>query len=207
MAEPPSYEESTSGVRPLSEKGDGKTPRLWSIREQVGLSRSQNVASIVSQIVEHIRDRAQQGLSKTTLVLIPSDQDASRKGEAVGFPEDDVPTMIQFDGRQNSTQFWAQDEALSELKAQLLHAVSDGMPVESTREQPREEPMQPPKKTSWFGRKASKGPEIMREVRPIAASPVKVGVELDEIYFRSETEYGLYETLRVKVVRATVDVR
>lgn len=78
MAEPPSYEDSTSGVGRLSDyKGDSKTHRQWSIREQVGLSRTQHVASIVSQIVEHIRERATQGLSKTTLVLIPSDQGTS----------------------------------------------------------------------------------------------------------------------------------
>lgn len=75
MAEPPSYEESTSGIRkPLEEKSDRKISQPWSIREQVGLSRTQHIASIVSQIVDHIRERALQGLSKTTLMLIPSDQ-------------------------------------------------------------------------------------------------------------------------------------
>lgn len=75
MAEPPSYEESTAGPRKTTDrKGDRKTPQAWSIREQVGLSRTQHVASIVSQIVDHIRERAEQGLSKTTLILTPSDQ-------------------------------------------------------------------------------------------------------------------------------------
>lgn len=78
MAEPPSYEESTSGDRKSTEqKGDRKTPQPWDIREQVGLSRSQHVASIVAQIGDHIRERALQGLSKTTMVLIPSDQSNS----------------------------------------------------------------------------------------------------------------------------------
>jgi hypothetical protein len=78
MAEPPSYEESTSGDRKSTErKGDHKTPQPWNIREQVGLSRSQHVASIVAQIGGHIQKRALQGLSKTTMVLIPSDQSKS----------------------------------------------------------------------------------------------------------------------------------
>lgn len=78
MAEPPSYEESTSGTRKTFEqKGDRETSQAWSIREQVGLSRTQHVASIVSQLTTHIRERAEQGLSKTTLVLIPSDQGMS----------------------------------------------------------------------------------------------------------------------------------
>jgi hypothetical protein len=78
MAEPPSYEESTSGDRKSTErKGDSKAPQPWNIREQVGLSRSQHVASIVAQIGGHIQKRALQGLSKTTMVLIPSDQSKS----------------------------------------------------------------------------------------------------------------------------------
>jgi hypothetical protein len=80
MAEPPSYEESTSGANiPLERKGDQKSSQPWSIREQVGLSRTQHVASIVSQIVDHVRERALQGLSRTTLVLIPSDQGISAR--------------------------------------------------------------------------------------------------------------------------------
>jgi len=78
MAEPPSYEESTSAPVKLSDhKGNSKTHQQWSIREQVGLSRSQHVASIVSQITDYIRERATQGLSKTTIVFIPSDQGVS----------------------------------------------------------------------------------------------------------------------------------
>ena len=75
MAEPPSYEEVTSGVAISTErKVDRKPPQPWNIREQVGLSRTQHVASIVAQVGDHIRERALQGLSKTTMVLIPSDQ-------------------------------------------------------------------------------------------------------------------------------------
>jgi len=126
----------------------------------------------------------------------------------VGFPDDDVPTIIQFEGRQNGTQFWSQDEALHELQVQLRNAVSDGRPVE-TAQRPQEHiaPLPPPpKKSSWFGRKAAKAPEPLQEGRP-AESPVMVDVRLDELHFRSETEYGLYETLRARVVLATVDVR
>lgn len=75
MAQPPSYEESTSEASAsLERKGDRKSTQPWSIREQVGLSRNQHVASIVAQVVDHIRERALQGLSKTTMILIPSDQ-------------------------------------------------------------------------------------------------------------------------------------
>lgn len=114
--------------------------------------------------------------------------------------------MIQFEGRQNSIQFWSQDEALAELKVQLQYAVSDGMPVAPVHERPAENLQQPPKKPSWFGRKSSKAAGPVQEARG-PACPIEVDVQLDEIYFRSETEYGLYETLRVKVVAATIVVR
>jgi hypothetical protein len=122
----------------------------------------------------------------------------------VGFPDDEVPTIIQFEGSQNGTQFWQQDEVLSELKAQLHNAVSDGMPRRHLEAIALPPP--PPQKTSWFGRKSSKTAVPVRAEVP-SACPVTVGVHLDKINFRSETEYGLYETLRVKVVVAVVDVR
>jgi hypothetical protein len=128
----------------------------------------------------------------------------------VGFPDGDDPTMIQFEGRQNGTQFWTQDEALRELQAQLQSAISDGVPAESMRRRTDHTtnlpPLPPPRKTLWFGRKASKMPEPAQEVQN-ATSPDMVDVRLDELHFRSETEYGLYETLRARVVLATVDVR
>ena len=134
--------------------------------------------------------------------------DASRKGAMVGFPDDSVPTMIQFEGSQNGTQFWQQDEVLSELKVQLRNAVSDGIPPERMRQhsEPVALPPPPPPKSSWFGRKSSKAAVPVGEEAPFAC-PVTVDVHLDEAHFRSETEFGLYETLRAKVVMAVVDVR
>jgi hypothetical protein len=128
----------------------------------------------------------------------------------VGFPDDDDPTMIQFEGRQNGTQFWTQDEALRELQVQLQNAISEGAPAQTMRRHTGHTtnlpPPPPPRKTSWFGRKASKMPESVQEMQ-CAASPDVVDVRLDELHFRSETEYGLYETLRARVVLVTVDVR
>jgi hypothetical protein len=75
MAEPPSYEESTSGFgRPSDHKSDSKKHPQSSIKDEVDLSRGQHVAFVIAKIMEHITERARQGLSKTTLALIPSDQ-------------------------------------------------------------------------------------------------------------------------------------
>jgi hypothetical protein len=222
MAAPPSYEDSTLDCQFHSDhhKGDRKTSQTWCIREQVGLSRTQHVASIVSQLIDHIRDRALQGLSKTTLVLMPSDHGmfaryyclytltivpgASRNGQVVTlFPNGEVPTMVQLEGRQNSIQFWLQEEALAELRVQMHIAVSDGVPTERAVEQLPTRP-QPEKKASWFGHKKSKAPEPMH----MAVGPTRsVVVQSDVVAFRSETAYGLYETHEVKVVMVVVDLR
>jgi hypothetical protein len=122
----------------------------------------------------------------------------------VGFPNDEVPAIIQFQGSQNGTQFWQQNEVLSELRAQLHNASSDGIPRQHS--EIIDLPPPPPQKTSWFGRKSSKAVVPVRAEVP-AACPVTVHVLLDEINFRSETEYGLFETFRAKVVMAVVDVR
>lgn len=133
--------------------------------------------------------------------------DASRKGAAVGLPDDEVPTIVQFEGSQNGTQFWQQDEVLYELKVQLHNAISDGIPADRMRHHAEAIALPPPpRKTSWFGRKSSKAAVPVREQVSVV-SPVSVEVHLDEVHFRSETEYGLYETLRAKVVVAIIDVR
>lgn len=116
-----------------------------------------------------------------------------------------MPALIQFEGRQNSMQFWSQDEALAELKVQLRDIVSDGMPAEIGQERQEKTVLPPTRKTSWFGRKPSKAAVPTREPQP-AACLVKVNVQLDEIYFRSETEYGLYETSRAQVIGVTVQI-
>lgn len=76
MAAPPSYEESTmanSGPSLISDtKGQSKSPQHFSIGEEVGTSRSHHVAALVSKLLPQIRQRAKLGLSKTTLLLLPS---------------------------------------------------------------------------------------------------------------------------------------
>jgi hypothetical protein len=75
MAGPPSYEESTFyGQSFGNEKTDSKGLKRFSIREEVGASRSQHVAALVEKVLPEIRERAKSGLSKTTLLLLPSDQ-------------------------------------------------------------------------------------------------------------------------------------
>ena len=226
MVDPPSYEESTSeSTNSFNDsKTDSKAPLRFSIREEVGASRSQHVAALVAKLLPQIRTRAKQGLSKSTLLLLPSNQgkltllsfqthclfdtiDASRKGQLVGFPEDETPILIQLEGRQDTLEFWTQEEARKELQSEMLAAISDGLPTKAGDPPLPERPMPSSgSKSSFFSRKQGKAPAVMVQASSVQA-PVVVDVQLDEVHFRAETEYGLYETLRCRCLLVAVEVR
>lgn len=129
-----------------------------------------------------------------------------REGQLVGFPADETPILIQLEGRQDMLEFWTQQQALDELKTQLLDALSDSMPA--IFEPLPERPAPPPAAKSSFWSRKQKAPEVNSEVaRRAEKPPVSVAVQLDEVHFRTETEYGLFETLRGQCVLIEVNVR
>lgn len=225
--DPPSYEESASAYeyqQSVDTKSDPKLSQRFSIREEVGLSRAQHVAALVTKLLPQVRERARQGLAQSTLLLIPSNQgatmrivdigapdlsrslDPGRKGQLVGFPSDTIPIVIQLEGRQDTLEFWAQQQAIDELKIQLLVSLTDSIPT--VIEPLPERPAPPPAVKSSFWSRKQKAPEVKAEpVRKVEKPPISVGVLLDEVHFRTETEYGLYETLRGRCVVIEVDVR
>lgn len=209
MADPPSYEDSISSCRTkrLHVDGDSKEVKILNVRDEVSSSRSQHVAVLVSKLLPEIRERAREGMSRSTFLLIPSDQaPRSAKGEIVGLPEDDRPTLIQLDGRYDKTEFWMQAEALLLLQEQLWTAVAGAMPrTEAEQLPPPTSPGQ--SKSSRFGRKSKKEPDPTTTTSVASKPPVTVEVQLDDIHFRSETEYGLYETVSARAVLVVVDVR
>lgn len=125
----------------------------------------------------------------------------------VGFPEDKIPIVIQLEGGYDGTQFWTQQEVIALLQEQTLAAVADQMPrpddVEDVALPVRPEPE--PRHSFW-GRKQSKAPAPMHAAQP-TMPPVTVDIEQDQFSFRSETPYGLFETLRARAVLITVDVK
>lgn len=123
----------------------------------------------------------------------------------MGFPQDDRPILIQLEGRYDGTQFWTQREALDLLKEQMLLELGGVLPTPLVeRELPPLPEPQP--RSSFWSRKQSKAPEPRPAMKP-PKPPVTVDVEMDQVNFRTETEYGLYETIRGKAVLVTVDVR
>lgn len=124
----------------------------------------------------------------------------------VGWPEEELPLLIQLEGPHDTLEFWTQQEALDQLQSQTFAAVA-GFDAVAAILQPPERPAPPPTvvKSGLFGRK-SKAPGVKATSKP-AKAPVTVDVQLDELYFRSESQYGLLETLRSRCVLLTIDVR
>ena len=130
-----------------------------------------------------------------------------RKGQLVGYPEDEIPTLIQLESEHDTLEFWIQQEALEQLRTQLLEAISDHVPSFPIR-QPLPERQVPPSatKSSLFNRRQNKAPEGKAPSKTVKL-PVTVDAQLDDVHFRTETKFGLYETLRGRGVLVTVEVR
>ena len=141
-----------------------------------------------------------------TSSLLTRRTDSSRKGQLVGYSEDHIPTLIQLEGLYDTLEFWMQQEALDQLHSQMLVSLSDNVQTHVERQSLPERPTAPVAKPSFFGRKPSKAMETTPVPKP-GPAPVTVNVQLDEAYFRTENEYGLYETLRGRCVLVEVDVR
>lgn len=71
--DPPSYEEIETDNDKKADSPYTKISTRLSLRDEVFVSRMQHVAALVAQLLPHIRLRAQRGLSKTLLLILPSD--------------------------------------------------------------------------------------------------------------------------------------
>lgn len=131
--------------------------------------------------------------------------DSTRQGQLVGFNEDEPPIVVQLEGSQDHIEFWVQEAALATLREQFMAAISNDLPALPVPLKPTLPVRPATSKSSWFGRKQSKMPED-EPVATAVKAPVTVQVFLDEAHFRSETEYGLYQTLRGRCVFVVIEV-
>lgn len=132
--------------------------------------------------------------------------ETTKNGQLVGFPDDDQPILVQLEGRYDVTEFWTQEEALEELHDQMLGEMVGDQPHLAEQPLP-ERPAPPPAvKTSFWGKKQSRVQQEAAVTKP-AKAPVAVNVQIEQVNFRTENEYGLYETLRSRAVMMAVDVR
>lgn len=123
----------------------------------------------------------------------------------MGFSEDEHPVLIHLEGRYDGSEFWNQQEALTELHDQMLAELVGDQPQLGEQPLPERPAAPPAVKSSFWGRRLSKMPEVKPAMK--AKAPVTVDVQMEQVHFRSENEYGLYETLRSRAVVMVVDVR
>lgn len=124
---------------------------------------------------------------------------AGHDGQLVGFPGGDLPVIIHLEGQLNSVEFWSQETAIVELRHQL-QAVAGHSDLD------QQEPVvkEPARKSSFFKRRPPKA-AAPKHIEPVRSS-TRADVLLDDIFFRTETELGLYETVRAQVVMVTIDL-
>lgn len=130
---------------------------------------------------------------------------ASRKGQLVGFPEDDQPMVIQLEGTQDTIEFWCQREAIEELQRQILAAIAEHIPMPTPEKTLPDRPAHASSRPSLFGRKRSRAQEAQPVARSVQTS-TSVEVASDEVYFRSESAFGLFETLRERAILVSIVV-
>lgn len=176
-----------------------------------------------TQIKPYLLNTTLAGLSRSTLVLIPSDvpsltpnlnndskdrldQQASFPGEEiVGFSDAGNLTKIRLQGQENSFEFWRQLPVIMELERALQshlmrdNAVSDAGDV-----------MLParPESRGWFKKKASTSSIPQQKTETVKASggcKVKTEVELEDVSLRTTNAMGLYETRTGKAIVVKVD--
>ncbi|QIW98476.1 hypothetical protein AMS68_003994 [Peltaster fructicola] len=208
MSFPPAYDTVVSNSwREVKTDKTENQPR-WNIREVVAASQTQHVASIVEQLLPEIKCRAQQGYSRTELILIPSDQDNARQGQLVGIEQDSPPLIVQFEGGHNTTAFWSQAVVVAELQRQLIAAVSteDEVVEPAQSAEPEVQQLKLNRASSWLSRRTQKQTVTQSVVRQAKRLPISVSIVWDDLHSRSESEYGLFETKRAKAVFIIIDV-
>ncbi|KAK4990373.1 hypothetical protein LTR66_002770 [Elasticomyces elasticus] len=215
MSAPPPYEESPRTSLTYLEASDKqKSPKpanQWNIVEKVRHSRNQLIYNLVEHLWVVLQDRAQRGISATTLALVPYNDRSgvsSATGEIVGFADSETPMMLHLEGRTNASEFWSQPQAVAELEAQLRDRLRKSPMCESVPFSVSlpERPVEQVRKRSIFGRRPLKTEAVDVLVRH-SEPTVTVNVHLDNLHIRKENDFGLYETMPLQVVLVKVVTR
>jgi hypothetical protein len=220
----PSYDESSFQV------SSGRA-----VLDQLTLVRGQHLRSIVSEsIYPVISQRASQGLSKTSLALIPSNllegtvtssmftpnmyfgwtltdaTEAESASASAGFVQsEETLTEVRLVGPLNTYEFWQQQGILNDLKMLLTERLSTTPLLYSDRSLTGSQsahstsnlPSPSTQRTrgfSLFKKKLSseRGSSLTNTaLNPKPEPEIQVDVDLEEICLRTESNFGLYETI------------
>ncbi|MCJ1349306.1 hypothetical protein MMC31_007542 [Peltigera leucophlebia] len=217
----PSYSESSTTTQhsPFS-------PFLHSVNK----TRTSNIRNLLStHILPHLYDSAGAGLSKTTLVFIPSNVSSLQPqsfssstvtdngpfggaaadnfpGETIiGFPSAENLHLIRLHGAENTVDFWRQEAVIRDLNSQLEE--------EFERSGHRVVVNAMTGGASAAEREILARRESIRnsqwmstKQKVVGPGEVDIGVECREVSLRVENEIGLFETRSGKAVIVRVEV-
>lgn len=216
-SELPSYDEVTK----LAYQDD--RPSGQRLIDQLTAVRSEHTRRIADEhICPSIKRRAEDGLSKTTVVLIPSNLDISRTPNAIEIVDfhghEEEVEQVQLEGNLNRLEFWRQPGVIKELRYVLEERLS-ASPIlrefgqKSTQvQEPAAASIPTQKKRGFLGRSNSKQTSDITSTpdsassRQIPSVSIDVKVALEEICMRTVSDFGLYETVTQAVVVIKVDV-
>ena len=208
----PSYSETLTDTSPPS------------LPQNLASVRKARIRSLLeTHIKPHLLDTTLAGLSRSTLVLIPShvpsltpslgndsrdhlDRQASFPGEKIaGFSDAGNLTLIRLQGQENSFEFWRQLPVIQELERALQEHLESDKIVGDV-----DESVLParPESRGWFKKKASASSVPQQKTERFKASRdsrVKSEVELQDVSLRTENAMGLYETKTGKAIVIKVD--
>ena len=172
-------------------------------------------ALLTSHILPHIQTSALAGLSKTNLLLIPSNVSSLQPshnphsldglsattfpGETlVGFPSPETPTLIRLHKPEDRLEFWRQPAILQELEVLLQHALrAQGHHVQASEGTGGNSGALSPRHTDW--RTPVQG-------NSLAKGEARAKVEIVEICLRLESAMGLYETRSGKAIAVEIEI-
>ncbi|KAI9891275.1 MAG: hypothetical protein M1814_002965 [Vezdaea aestivalis] len=201
---PPAYSENGPSLY------DSKATPI-SLSTKLSQTRLARITTLIQKtILPHLTSQFQSGLSRSTLILFPTDtsaeSDSAELTEPLGFKAADNLRVIRLEGEENVLGFWRQGAVIQQLAAELrvlLGAAEEqveALPVQHGESGIRTSGL----RGLWRERKeviaVAMVPRLPR------AGEVEVKVVLEEVVVRTVSPMGLYDTKvdEAVVVSATV---
>lgn len=169
---PPPYEASDSRQSPDSKSGSHNY--ATSLADEVTIYRSQHVAATASKVQDALESRARYGMSKTTLLLVPDGQIGNKLQGTRGEPLND-DTLDLSKGYEVVE--------LEDVKFTLIELKGETDSVEFWSQ---------PQTVQELRGRITDG---TNGGRTGGSNTIKANVSLEEYHFRSESVFGLMETV------------
>lgn len=206
-----------------------------SLLQSVNNTRGLKIRTLIStQIHPHLQTSALSGLSKTTLLLIPSnitslqprpfspvnpDSGANDTGSesadtfpgesVIGFSSAENLSLVRLHGAENMLEFWRQEAVIRELDSQLKDDLRRGghSIVGDVKEGVSSEQLEGPSRAALTKKMSFRKAEWkLAKEEVLSPGEVSVGVEFKEVSLRVENEMGLFETRCGKAIVIRVEV-